>query len=57
MDTDTLQSTHAPFEMDSWEVEDIGGVLVELSHTRKIMCTCLPVDQYPLPWGHHEVQS
>lgn len=54
MTLDTLRTIHTPFEMDSWEVEDIGGVLVEVGHTRLIMCTCLPVDVYPLPWGHQE---
>lgn len=48
---------HTPFEMDSWDVEDIGGVLVVSGMHRKIMCTCKPVDEYPLPWGHHEKEN
>lgn len=50
---DTLEALHTPFVMDTWEVEDVAGVKVLISHSRKTMCTCKPADEYPEIWGHH----
>jgi hypothetical protein len=49
-----MTNLHTPFEMESEDLEDIGGVLVTLSTARKIMCTCLPIDEYPWEYGHHD---
>jgi hypothetical protein len=49
-----MTNLHTPFEMESEDLEDIGGVLVTTATRRLIMCSCLPADEYPLPYGHHD---